>query len=592
MRALNALLVILLAAPTPAQMVSAGAVARPGKPLPPGLKAPRVDFRDVAREAGLTAVNVSGDVKQKSYIVEDTGNGVALIDFDNDGLLDILFVTADRLESKAPHPTLHLYHNLGGLKFEDVTEKAGLGHTGWGQGVCAGDVDNDGYEDLFITQWGRNILYRNQGNGTFKDETRQRGLEATGRRWSTGCAFVDYDRDGHLDLFVANYVDFNPAATLKPTDPEHCVWRGLAVACGPRGLPGETMSLYRNDGHGQFTDVSNKAGVAGPRKYYGLTVLTGDFDNDGWPDVYVASDSTPSLLFHNKRNGTFEEIGVYSGAAYNEDGREQAGMGAAAADYDGDGFLDILKTNFSNDVPTLYHNNGNGTFTDVTTPAGLSLHTEFVQWGCAFVDVDNDGGKDIFIAAGHLYPEVDTLQGNETFRQPRLLYWNRRDGQFFDLSGNAGSGLPEKHSSRGLAVGDLDNDGSPEIVIVNMNEPPSLLKNFAEKGNALLVEAITASGRHAIGARIRVSAGGRKQFDEVRSGGYYISQGDFRVHFGLAAEARADVMVEWVGGKVEVLPGVAANQWITVREGNGLVKAVKLRTPAGGAARPLADPGR
>jgi hypothetical protein len=585
MRALNGLLVILLAAPAPAQMVSAGAVARPGKPLPPGLKAPRVDFRDVAREAGLTAVNVSGDNKQKSYIIEDTGNGVALIDFDNDGLLDILFVTADRLESTAPKPTLHLYHNLGGLKFEDVTEKAGLGHTGWGQGVCAGDIDNDGYVDLFITQWGHNVLYRNQGNGTFKDETRERGLETTGSRWSTGCAFVDYDRDGQLDLFVANYVDFNLATTLKPTDPEHCVWRGLAVTCGPRGLPGETMSLYHNDGHGHFTDVSNKAGVAGPKKYYGLTVLTGDFDNDGWPDVYVASDSTPSLLFHNKRNGTFEEIGVYSGAAYNEDGREQAGMGAAAADYDHDGFLDILKTNFSNDVPNLYHNNGDGTFTDVTIPAGLSVHPQFVRWGCAFVDVDNDGWKDIFIAAGHVYPEVDTLQGNETFRQPRQLYWNRRDGQFFDLSGNAGSGLAEKHTSRGLAVGDLDNDGSPEIVIVNMNEPPSLLKNFGEKGNALLVEAITASGRHAVGARITLTAGGQSQIDEVRSGGYYISQGDFRVHFGLGTQTKADVTVQWVGGKAETFSGVAANQWVTIREGRGITRTQQLHTagesPAG-----------
>jgi hypothetical protein len=575
--ALNALLVTLLAAPAPAQMVSAGVTARPGKPLPPGLKAPRVDFRDVARQAGLTAVNVSGEEKQKSYIVEDTGNGVALIDYDNDGLLDILLVNADRLPPATPRPTLHLYHNRGGLKFEDVTEKAGLGHTGWGQGVCAGDVDNDGYVDLFITQWGRNILYRNQGNGTFKDETRQRGLEAAGSRWSTGCAFVDYDRDGHLDLFVANYVDFNLANTLKPTDPEHCVWRGLAVACGPRGLPGETMSLYHNDGHGHFTDVSKQAGVAGPKNYYGLTVLTGDFDNDGWPDVYVASDSTPSLLFHNKRDGSFEEIGVYSGSAYNEDGREQAGMGAAAADYNGDGFLDILKTNFSNDVPTLYRNNGDGTFTDVTFAAGLAVQTQFVQWGCAFVDVDNDGWRDVVIAAGHVYPEVDKLPGNETFRQPRLLYWNRRDGQFFDLSANAGSGLLEKHTSRGLAIGDLDNDGSPEIVIVNMHEPPSLLKNFGEKGNAILVEAITASGRQAIGARITVTAGGHKQIDEVRSGGYYISQGDFRVHFGLAAETKTDVTVQWVGGKAETFRNVTANQWVTIREGKGIVKALHLQ---------------
>jgi hypothetical protein len=577
-----------------AQMVSAGAVARPGKPLPSGLKAPRVDFRDVAPEAGLTAANVSGDDRQKSYIVEDTGNGVALIDFDNDGLLDILFVTADRLQSLRQQPTLHLYRNLGGLKFEDVTEKSGLGHTGWGQGVCAGDIDNDGYVDIFITQWGHNILYRNQGNGTFKDETRERGLDAAGNRWSTGCAFVDYDRDGHLDLFVANYVNFDLAATHKPSDKEHCEWRGLAVTCGPRGLPAETMTLYRNDGHGRFTDVSAKAGVAVPRKYYGLTVLTGDFDNDGWPDVYVASDSTPSLLFHNKRDGTFEEIGVYSGAAYNEDGREQAGMGAAAADYDGDGRLDILKTNFSNDLPTLYHNNGDGTFTDVTIQAGLAVHTQFVRWGCAFVDVDNDGWKDIAIVAGHVYPEVDTLPGDEKFRQPRLLYWNRRDGQFFDVSAKAGPGLSETHTSRGLAVGDLDNDGLPEIVIVNMNEPPSLLKNFGDRGNALLVEAVTTSGRAAVGARITVTAGDHKQTDEVRSGGYYISQGDFRLLFGLGSATRADVTVRWLGGKAETFSGVAANQWITLREGKGLARAQKLApsTPTSPAPAGAGGPAR
>lgn len=576
MRGLSAIVALLLAAPAPAQMVSAGAVARPGKPLPPGLKAPRIDFRDVAAEAGLTAVNVSGDEKRKTYIVEDTGNGVGLIDYDSDGLLDILFVRAGRLEPAAPAQTLHLYRNLGGLKFEDVTARAGLVHTGWGQGICAGDVDNDSHVDVFVTNWGNNVLYRNQGNGKFKDETAQRGLASPGRRWSTGCAFVDYDRDGHLDLFIANYVDFNPAATRKPTDEEHCAWRGIAVTCGLRGLPGETMSLYRNDGQGRFTDVSKQAGVAGPKTYYGLTVLTGDYDNDGWPDVYVASDSTPSLLYHNKRDGSFEEIGVYSGAAYNEEGREQAGMGASAADFDGDGFLDIVKTNFSNDIPSLYHNNGDGTFTDVAVPAGLAVHTQFVRWGCAFVDVDNDGWKDVFNAAGHVYPEVDKLAGNETFKQPRLLYWNRGDGQFFDMSASAGTALLEKRTSRGLAVGDLDNDGSPELVLINMHETPSLLRNAGERGNALLVEMITATGRQAIGAKVRVKAGDHRQIDEVRSGGYYISQGDFRVHFGLGAEPKADVTVGWLGGKTETFAGVAANQWITIHQGKGIVKAREL----------------
>jgi hypothetical protein len=554
------------------QMISSGVKDQPARPLPPGMKAPVVDIRDVAAEAGLSAVIVSGDDQDQTSLVENTGTGVAIFDYDNDGLPDIFLVQGDRFKPGPVPLTPHLYHNLGGLRFEDVTEKAGIGHTGWGQGVCAGDVDNDGNVDLFITQWGHNVFLHNLGNGTFRDETRERGLDHPGSRWSTGCAFIDYDRDGWLDLVVANYVDFDAQQTPRPRERSLCHWKGIPVPCGPRGLKGETMTLYRNNGHGHFTDVTKQAGIQTPPEYYGFTVLTGDFDNDGWPDIFVACDSSPSLYFHNKRNGTFEEIGLMTGVAVNEDGREQAGMGATAGDYDGDGYLDIFKSNFSSDTNTLYRNLGNGTFSDVTGRAGLGVQTQYVKWGTAFVDIDNDGWKDLFVVAGHVYPFVGKYGLGEEFHQPRQLYWNRGDGQFFDMSSAAGSGISARHSSRGIAVGDLDNDGSEEIVVVNLFEAPSLLKNFGPRGNALLIRALTASGRDAIGARITVTTGQHKQIDEVRSGGYHISQGDFRVHFGLGSINKADVTVRWPQGAIETFRDVAANQLIVVREGKGIVE--------------------
>lgn len=553
------------------QMISSGAKDQPVRPLPRGMKAPSVDFRDVAAEAGLNAVTISGEFEQTS-VVENTGTGVAIFDYDNDGLPDIFFVQGDRLKPGPERLTPHLYHNLGGLRFEDVTEKAGLGHLGWGQGVCAGDADNDGKVDLFVTQWGHNVFLHNMGNGTFRDETHERGLDAPGSRWSTGCAFIDYDRDGWLDLVVAHYIDFDSQQSPRPRERSGCKWKGISVPCGPRGLKGETITLYHNDGHGHFTDVTKQAGVETPPEYFGFTVLTGDFDNDGWPDFYIACDSSPSLYFHNKQNGTFEEIGLATGLAVNEDGREQAGMGATGADYDGDGHLDIFKTNFSSDTNTLYRNLGNGNFSDVTSRAGLAVQTRYVKWGTAFVDVDDDGWKDLLVVAGHVYPFVDKYGLGEEFRQPRQFYWNRGDGQFFDMSSTAGAGITAKHSSRGIAVGDLDNDGSEEIVVVNLFEPPALLKNFGPRGNALLVRALTASGRDAIGARITVTSGHRKQIDEVRSGGYFISQGDFRVHFGLASNNRADVTIRWPQGATETLKDVTANQWIVVREGKGIIE--------------------
>jgi len=552
------------------QMVSTGAVDQRARPLPPGMKAPVVDFRDIAAAAGLTATVISGNLDQ-TYVVENTGTGVAVLDYDNDGLPDIFLVQGDRLNPGPTPLTPHLYHNLGGLRFEDVTAKAGIGHLGWGQGVCAGDVDNDGHVDLFLGQWGHNVFLKNLGNGTFRDETKERGFARPESRWSTGCAFIDYDRDGHLDLVVANYIDFNAQETPRPRDKSGCNWKGIPVPCGPRGLKGETMTLYHNDGRGHFTDVTKQAGVETPREYYGFTVLTGDFDNDGWPDFYVTCDSTPSLFFHNKRDGTFEEQGMVTALAVNEDGREQAGMGATAADYDGDGFLDIFKTNFSSDTNTLYRNLGDGSFADVTSQSGLAVHTQDVKWGTAFLDFDNDGWKDLFVVAGHVYPFIEKYNTGEEFKQPRELFWNRGDRQFFDMSSTGGPGITAKHSSRGVAVADFDNDGSMEIVVVNLFEPPSLLKNYGQRGNSLLIRAMTATGRDAVGARVTVSAGGRKQIDEVRSGGYHISQGDFRVHFGLGKETKADVTIRWPQGKIETYSGVAAGQWIVVQEGKGII---------------------
>jgi hypothetical protein len=557
--------------PAHAQGAATGGTAVPARPLPPGMKAPTVDYRDIAREAGLTGVNISGSDTSKQYIVETTGNGVAVFDFDNDGLPDIFLVNSGRLEKGAAQPKHFLYHNLGALKFEDVTDKAGITLTGWGQGVCVGDVDNHGYPDLFITQWGQNVLYRNLGNGTFKDETKERGLLSPKPRWSTGCAFMDFNRDGFLDLVIVHYVDFDLAHTPHPGQTSQCQWKGRPVMCGPRGLPPETLSFYQNDGHGNFTDLSDQVHISGPKNYYGFTALTGDFDNDGWPDIFVACDSTASLYYHNVGGKTFEEIGVRAGLAYNEDGREQAGMGAAAADFDGDGLLDIFKTNFADDTPTMYKNQGANNFEDDTIGSGLAVNTKYLGWGTSFLDFDNDGWKDLIVANGHVYPEVDTGLTAEKYKQPRLLYWNRGDGQFFDLSLQAGSGISDVHSSRGLAVGDLDNDGTEEIVIVNLGETPSLLKNFASSGNSLLVRALT-SGRDAIGARITVTAGGHKQIDEVRSGGSYISQNDLRLHFGLGGDSTADISIRWLDGKVENFKSVAAGEIVTIEEGKGMVR--------------------
>lgn len=557
---------------------SSGATAQPKRPLPEGVTAPRIDYRDVADTAGLKGEAVSGSSTHKNYIVESTGTGVAVLDFDRDGLLDIFLVSADRFEKEGDPPRHYLYRNLGGLRFSDVTTEAGVEHTGWAQGACAGDIDEDGFDDLFIPHWGQNRLFRNQGDGTFREESEARGLTEAEKRWGTGCAFLDFDRDGDLDLFVANYLRLELAKTPRPGEGSECRWKGIPVLCGPRGLPGESMSLYENDGSGHFADISVKAGVETEKLYYGFTPLTADFDNDGWTDVYVTCDSTASLFFHNNGDGSFEEMGVISGTAYNMDGQEQAGMGVTAADFDLDGDLDIFKTNFSNDTHTLYINEGMQMFIDDTVATGLAVNTQHLGWGTAFLDIDHDGLKDIFVANGHVYPGVDQAGVGETFRQSRLVYWNYGRGRFHDLSATAGSGVTAKHSTRGIAVADFDNDGTLEIVTVNMHEGPSLLKQFAPVGNALILDVRMSSGRPALGARIWVDADGKTQFDDVRSGGYHISQSDTRVHFGIGTAGSASVRVRWPDGAAESLGEFPANSWVRVQLGTEAIEAIPLQT--------------
>jgi len=551
-----------------AQQAGEGAGSQVSVPTPP-----TVNFVDIAARAGLSAKTVAGDEKRKKYIIETTGSGAAFFDYDNDGWPDVFLVNESTLAGfpKGHEPTSHLYHNNGDGTFTDVTRKAGVALTGWGQGVCAGDYDNDGWVDLYVTFWGHNVLLHNNGDGTFTDVTKKAGLWRDSVRWGTGCAFVDYDRDGHLDLFVSEYVDFDPNHTPEPGSSALCQWKGISVMCGPRGLKGTRNELYHNNGNGTFTDVSEKSGISKTDLYYCFTALTGDFDNDGWPDIFVACDSTPSLLFHNNHDGTFTEVAVKAGVAYNEDGREEAGMGSHAGDYDGDGWLDIIRTNFSDDTSTLYHNNGDGTFTDVTYVSGLGANTQFLGWGTLFVDVDNDGWPDLFVANGHVYPEVDANGLDSTFRERKVFYWNQHNGKFKDISLDAGPGITAPFNSHGVAAADFDNDGAVEILVNNSHDPPSLLKNNGEHGSWLSLKLVgTKSNRDAIGARVTVNAEGHQQLQEVRSGGGYISQSDFRLHFGLGKATKAEIVeVKWPSGLRQVFHDVDADKFYQIQEGSG-----------------------
>ena len=543
---------------------------------------PRIQFREVAKEAGVTAPNVWGGVTEKKYILETKGNGVAFFDYDRDGWLDIYLSNGTRLEGfpSGQEPINHLYHNNHDGTFTDVTVRAGLARTGWQTGVCVGDYDNDGWDDLLLTYWGQNRLYHNNGDGTFTDVTERAGLKQAGVRWGTGCTFLDYDRDGFLDIFIANYLQFDPKDAPKPGDATYCIWKEMPVLCGPRGLEESTNLLYHNNRNGTFTDVSEQSGIS-KVSGKGLGAVSYDFDNDGWPDIYVANDSAPSLLYHNNHDGTFTEIAQRAGVAFNDDGMEQGGMGVAVGDYDGAGWFDIFKTNFADDVPNLYHNNRDGTFTDVAFAAGLGSITNLVSWGAGFVDVDNDGWKDLFYVNGHVYPEVDRYHIDSSYRQPRLLFRNLGNGRFEDISSQGGPAFEERFSSRGCAFGDFNNDGRIDILISNMNDQPSLWRNHTQNANAsALVKLIgTRSNRSAIGARVRLVAGGHTQIDEVHSGDSVMSMSDLRLHFGLGSAAKIDRLeVRWPAtGRVEEFRNLDVNQIITIQEGSGITHAEFFR---------------
>ncbi len=548
-----------------------------------------VSFLNVAREAGLNAKTIFGGEHKNKYLLETTGCGVAFYDYDNDGWLDIFLVNGSRLEGFPPGqaPTNRLFKNNRDATFTDVTVKAGLVHSGWGQGVCVGDYDNDGFDDLFVTYFGKNVLYHNNGDGTFTDVSAKAGVAGNGKRWNTGCSFVDYDRDGRLDLFVANYIDLDLATAPVP-ESGPCLYKGVMVACGPPGLPGGKNILYHNNGDGTFTDVSESSGILKTNGTFGLGVLTADLDNDGWPDIYVANDSQASALYQNKKNGTFTDIAIEAGCALSPDGKPQAGMGVSAADYDLDGNLDIVKTNFAGDTPSLYRNLGGANFEDATFPAGLGAHTQYLGWGCGFFDMDNDGWPDILICNGHVYPEVEQLKTEAGYPQQKLLYKNLRNGRFADVSSQAGPGITVPVASRGCAFGDFDNDGDLDVVVNTVNDYPQLLRcDLATQNNWLKVKLIgTKSNRSAIGARLRCvshppgESKPHQQIDEVRSGGSYFSQNDLRIHFGLGkAEKVALLEIRWPSGLLETLKDLAPNQLLLVKEGSGLLRSMQFAKP-------------
>jgi hypothetical protein len=558
-----------LLAGAPQGMGGAKRPARTIRPVETTLPPISVDFRDLAEQAGLIAPIVSGDDTRKRYLLETTGTGVAIVDVDNDGLMDVFLVNATTLEGQ-DEATSHLYRNLGGLRFEDVTRKARLTRTGWGQGVCAGDYDNDGDADLFVTYYGHSVLYRNDGAAVFEDVTATAGVALSDVRWETGCSFVDYDLDGRLDLVVTAYLTFDRAKVPEPGGGSYCQWKGVPVMCGPRGLPFTRHRLLHNEGGGRFTDVSMASGVGRTSGCYGFTVVSLDADNDGYSDLYVACDSTPSLLYRNQRDGTFEEIGLLAGVALNEDGQEQGGMGVAVADYDEDGDTDIVKTNFSDDVPNVYHNTGHALFEDRVLRSGLGAYMQYVGWGVHLLDVDHDGRRDLLMINGHVYPEAERTP-EIGYRQPRLFYWHVGDGRFKDMSEAAGPGVTAEWSSRGSAAGDLDNDGALEVVVANLGARPSLLKNLGPKQHWLMVRLEgTAANRDAVGARATVRVGARRLSGEVRTGTSFLSQNDPRIHVGLAADTRYDgIEVVWPGGTRELFPGGSADRTVKLRQGQG-----------------------
>lgn len=554
-----------------AMLLTAGSAVsfRTGPPSAPPLA---IHLVDVAERAGITVLNVSGEQK-KDFLLEVVGNGAAWLDYNNDGLMDLLVVNGSTLEhlKMGGDPIATLYKNNGDGTFTDVSAQSGLLARGWGMGVCVADYDNNGTEDVYITGFGSSVLFRNNGDGTFTDMTMRTGARVTG--WSTGCAFGDYDRDGYVDLYVARYVAFDPEKTPRPSQGSFCQYLGMDVLCGPRGLRGEADVLLHSNRDGTFSDVTEKAGIRDPG-YYGFGVVFSDLDNDGWPDIYVANDSTPNFLFHNNKDGTFAEIGLEAGAALSEAGAAQAGMGVDVGDYKNDGNFSIFVTNFSQDYNTLYANNGNGTFHDESYPAALAVPSlPYMAWGTGFAALGNNGFLDLFVANGHIYPQIDQYPLGTKFRERKLLFQNQGNGQFRDVTDEIGGGLLLEKSSRGVAFADYDNDGDVDILIVNLNDRPTLLRNEGESKNHWITLRLvgTKSNRDAIGARVRLLTGGLEQSAEVRSGGSFMSNNDVRLHFGLGREKRIESLeVRWPSGLVEKFVDLRADQFLWITEGKGI----------------------
>jgi len=534
-------------------------------------------FKDVSREVGITVPHISTSDKQ--YIVESMSGGIGLIDCDNDGKLDIIAVNGSTIDHfrQGGDPMITLYHQDAGFKFSDITQSAGLTRKGWGMGIAVADYDNDGLPDIYVTGYGGNALYHNLGNCKFEDVTDQAGVAGGG--FSTGAAWADYDRDGRVDLFVPRYVhfDINHLPTFG-SDEKTCRFKGIRVQCGPWGMQGESDLLFHNRGDGTFEEVSKKAGVDDPDRYYGLGVVWGDYDDDGWPDLYVANDSGPNYLYHNKHDGTFEDVSMLAGIAVSGDGLQQGSMGVDWGDYLHDGRIGMLVTNFTEQPDTLYRNLGKGEFADVTWRAKLAQPTYLnVGWGTGFVDFTNSGWLDIFIANGHVYPQMDQIPGAARYAEPMQLFRNQGDGTFADVSSTF-AGIPDA-SRRGAAFGDLNNDGNIDVVVLNMDGPPQLLLNQGGNHNHRVLFKLmgTKSNKMAIGAKVTVSAGKLLQTAEVRAGGSYLSSNDPRLHFGLAAETKMnEVTIRWPSGNAETLKDVPADFIYTIVEGKGITDRAAL----------------
>ena len=566
----------------------------PARPAPKGTASPvvgtplGVQFVDVAKQAGLNVETIFGGVHRNKYLLETTGCGAAFFDYDQDDWVDIFLVNGWRLEGfpKGEEPVCHLFKNNRDGTFTDVTLKAGLARSGWGQACCVGDYNNDGWNDLFVSFYGQNALFRNNGNGTFTEVTKEAGLLQSRLRWNSGCSFLDYDKDGHLDLFVGNYIDFDVKTAPLPED-ANCTYKGIQVACGPPGLEGGKNLLYHNNGDGTFTDVSEKTGMWGTLGTYALSAGVADLDNDGWPDIYVANDSTSATFYQNQKDGTFKDQAIEAGVAYSPDGKPQAGMGVSIGDYNRDGLLDIVKTNFAGDTDSLYMNLGDGSFDDRTYQAGLGINTRLLGWGVSFMDMDNDGWLDILFANGHVYPEVDGTQVDAAYAERKYLYRNLRNGRFEDVSLVGGGGITAAVPARGFAVGDYDNDGNLDAIVNCVNAPPQLLRcQSTLNRNWIKIRVVgVKSNRTGIGARLKVVAQTNTpllnakpgtpltQIDEVRSANGYYSASDLRMHFGLGDAKKVDLLeIRWPSGAVDTLKNLDVNRLYVIEESGKVLK--------------------